>query len=63
LWPKVAMMKTEVEEPEQQDDIKYQTDENNNFLKFLAEIIVEIIIKETSDGCNRIRKEKHKGSI
>ena len=31
---------------------------NDNFLKLLAEIIVEIIIKETSDERNRLRKDQ-----
>lgn len=50
-----------LERKEQTEELNQE--ESDKFLKFLAEIIVEIIIKETSDGCNRIRKEKHKGSI
>lgn len=31
---------------------------SDNFLKLLSEIIVEIIIKETSDERNRLRKDQ-----
>lgn len=31
----------------------------DNFLKFIAEIIVEIIIKETVHGSDRIHQKKH----
>ncbi len=56
-------MNTETIDPEEKVERKHGNDDGDDFLKFLAEIIVEIIIKETSDGCNRIRKEKHEGSI
>jgi hypothetical protein len=48
---------------EKKNDFKKEKAANNaenddNFLKLIAEIIVEIIIKETSDERNRIRPEK-----
>ena len=38
--------------------IGISAENSNNFLKLLAEIIVEIIIKETSDERNRLRKDQ-----
>lgn len=60
-------MKKDTIEPEEKVEGKVErkhgNDDGEDFLKFLAEIIVEIIIKETSDGCNRIREEKHEGPV
>ena len=48
-------------EKKNEDVDKYSIENEGNsdsFLKLIAEIIVEIIIKETSDERNRVRQEK-----
>ena len=43
----------------EQKTLMQSVENQDNFLKFIAEIIVEIIIKETVHGSDRIHQKKH----
>ena len=43
----------------EQKNLTQSAENQDKFLKFLAEIIVEIIIKETVHGSDRIHQKKH----
>ncbi len=43
----------------EQKNLTQSADNQGNFLTFIAEIIVETIIKETVHGSDRIHQKKH----